>query len=644
MGRDSCDQDARLRKTSVSDTMVSAKHREEANYTLSQLVSHFNQPIHSVAEVPPYFLGNGKPIIDNPVLQFCLERLRQLPAGTVSAWIVGYGASVHDALFIAEEESFPIPVVQAYEIMLWAYRVRLQVEEAVFDEETVGSIAHIAALVSKDIRVASRATQKYSTYLRCNVLIPTLIRVLNHLLLILHTGPFSIDEDNQRSCVDIYVSLLPFTQPLISPGSILPTLVAKRSLDDFCAFPPKEMPVNGLLSVETVDWGELTLDGTDIFYARQTDTFEWTTKEISKNLSLLLSLSSSGHSSCDVAENAHFVDTKQVAKAAQARFFGHDQEDMMKLRTESIVMLGSRIERSVKPLGDKEFKENPSVIHALVNFIVSLKDAERGSTSELVSCLVPCCLELINSTNDMHSALGLAALAHLLLVLDSNHVAWKEVRDDILSRLEDAVRCHRHGVILLVIGHTQQIVLQKLCVGGEVCARLCRQWMVNLHQAANRSVSEHCWELLVGGIIPCLLHLVVFPDARGMELGRLGLSVLLPILSGRSVPTRTQFAATIALINLMLSAHPMMNHHGGKIQCHLLSPFSKRPTVESSDVEALRRLTVHTAAVCVLVCGRSAQAVIDAIEADEEKYQRSFSEIISEVKMLVLLYRANYGN
>ena len=173
-------------------------------------------------------------------------------------------------------------------------------------------------------------------------------------------------------------------------------------------------------------------------------------------------------------------------------------------------------------------------------------------------------------------------------------------------------------------------------VSGKVHAGFCRQWMANLHQAASRSSSGDCWALLVGGIIPALHRLAMLPDARGLEVARLGLSVLLPMSTGELVDLRTQYAATVALINLMVSGHPVMHHHGGKILCHLLVALSNRVADESMENSALQHLTRYSAALCLLLCGPSAQKVIDAVEAEKEKYQGTFLETLSRVQKMAV--------
>jgi hypothetical protein len=105
-----------------------------------------------------------------------------------------------------------------------------------------------------------------------------------------------------------------------------------------------------------------------------------------------------------------------------------------------------------------------------------------------------------------------------------------------------------------------------------------RQWISLLHQSSIRPSSETiCWELLVGGIIALLHQHSELDNADVVEICRPGLSALLPALSmGEFVDTKTQVAALVALINLMMGANTGMPRHGGKIMSHLLSSLPSK--------------------------------------------------------------------
>ena len=610
--------------------MISEEATQEVNDTLSQLVSHFNQPIHTLADAPPFFASDEAPEVESKVLQFCLNRLKPLPDHAVTEWILGYKTRVHDLLSSKKAKSFPIHVLRTYEIVLRIWRERLKVDEFFVTGAEYELLVDVAAVVSKDIRRVYEEPDQHAKHPRDDCLIPTLLRVLNQILQILLFGEDFPAEENLGSWVDIYLSLLPLG-PRISPTVFLPSLCARQTLLELCIFPPTEIPDNSLLSIESADWGDLSLDGMGSLYR-----IEAILDEVWKNLISLFRLTSHEPSSCRKTVLVRFLDTKRVAQVAQARFFGKGHEESMTRPIEFKVILGRRVERTVKSFDEKPYKTDPSVIHTLMTLVTLLDEKDRESTSALVDYLCPCCLALVDSTNPMHAALGVSALAHLLVVLDSSSAAWRKMEGDILAKLEDMARCHRKGLIVVVMGHSQQIILDRLMVSGKVRAGFCRQWLANLHQAASRSSSGDCWELLVGGIIPGLHRLAMLPDARGLEVVRLGLSVLLPMATGDLVDVRTQYAATVALINLMVSGHPVMHHHGGKILCHLLVASSNRVADESRENIALQQMTRYSAAVCLLLCGSSAQKVIDTVEAEKEKYQGTFLEMLSQVQKMAV--------
>jgi hypothetical protein len=616
--------------------MASEGQQQEVNETLSQLVSHFNQSIHAVEEVPPYFVANKLPPLDSPVLQFCLDRLKPLPGHAIAEWIIGY-QTIHDIIISDKEESVPIPVLQNYEVIFWIWGEKLKKDHLVISGPSHGRLVEIAALISNDIRRAHRKSDKYSDYLRCRVLIPTLLRLMNH---VVHTLQICQDFDRELSLspwVDCCVTLLPFIYRRINPTIILPCLSAKQSLNDWCISPPDIVPANNELSLEQADWEVLTLNGVGMCCCSDgADSSVHLVDDIWKSLASLLQLPLSAVSSRPCSAVLRFLDIVRVAQAVQARFYGHDSEDIMELRTESKVVLGSRIVRPIKPLRDKAYQADPSAVHALLTLVTLLDVKDRDSTSELVSYLVPCCLELVDSTDLVESTLGINALASLIVVLDSTNVAWHTMDNAIISKMENAIRCHRQGEGVLAIGRSQHIILQRLAVSGKVHAACSRQWLAKLNHADSRPPSEHCWATIVGGVIPSLYILAKMPNAQGMEVGRLGLSILLPMVAGDFVEPRNQVAAIVALINLMVSAHPIMPHHGGKIMCHLLAAFSNRRTNKPEVNQALRCWTRHATVVCLLLCGSSARKIIQAIELEKEKYQRCFIEMISEVQSMTV--------
>jgi hypothetical protein len=110
-------------------------------------------------------------------------------------------------------------------------------------------------------------------------------------------------------------------------------------------------------------------------------------------------------------------------------------------------------------------------------------------------------------------------------------------------------------------------------------------------------------------------------------------------------------AALTALSNLIVAAHVMMHRHAGKVVCELVAYHCKLlnlqgPNLDTNgansettgynettatanldsksalyrhDISALQQLALHTASVAVVVCGDSAQSILDRIAAVDDK-------------------------
>ena len=139
---------------------------------------------------------------------------------------------------------------------------------------------------------------------------------------------------------------------------------------------------------------------------------------------------------------------------------------------------------------------------------------------------------------------------------------------------------------------------------------------------------------MLGGSLQPLLHkLAQLPDANAMELGRQGLSVLLPLIrwdSNTRYGRRIQVASMACLTSLMMGAYPMMIRHGGKITSELLScvgraqrdlqiqkkvqnRFGTAKKVDH-DTKATILVAVHTASAALVLCGKSAAEALTNVE------------------------------
>lgn len=605
---------------------------------LAQIVSHFNQPIHDVEDVIPYFTaGKNPPIESSEVLKFCIHRVASCPDPAIWDWIIGYETTIRNVFFL-EHPVFPIPVLQGYEIIFFIWLKRLNARPMESELPTSKRLASVITCISIDIRGALRESRTYSNALRCNVLVPTLLRILNHML---HLLRLHIDEYQgngpMESWVECCEALLPFVLSRIDPRRLLPCLLSHRGLEELCIHIPHNITLQYLFSLDGSDWEELILDGKGIIFADNADVSRTLANEAWANLASLMH--------CEACQTEHhplygevvsLLGKTKVAQVIQRRFHGLDAMNSYKPKTESKLLHGRLVERPVSLSKENPYQEDPSLILSLVNLVCLLSNKDHADTVSLVNALVPCCLQLIDSTNPMHVGFGYCALARVMVVLDNKSDAWRMKKKEIILKMEDSIRCHRQGAVVIVLGRCQLAILENLGDNGKVYASFSKQWILNLHQVLHKPTSNQAWELLVGAVIPSLQKLAKLEGARGIELGRVGLSVLLPMVIDELVDIRTRVGATMALINLMVAAYPIMPHHGGKILCHLLSAlsFGLADNDSSDESRAAGCLMKHAAALCLVVCGSSARDILKDIETDKEKYQDFFLDSLSEVQKM----------
>ena len=114
-----------------------------------------------------------------------------------------------------------------------------------------------------------------------------------------------------------------------------------------------------------------------------------------------------------------------------------------------------------------------------------------------------------------------------------------------------------------------------------------------------------------------------------------------------TLSTLVQLAALTALWNLLVSAHPIMPRHAGKIMCELVALLVRSEcltmaTTHDKDVLSLSlssprwlsvvwKLALHTAGMAVVVCGDPALAILDRITTGIDKYDAG---VLDAVQMI----------
>lgn len=356
-----------------------------------------------------------------------------------------------------------------------------------------------------------------------------------------------------------------------------------------------------------------------------------------------------------------------MATAVRAHFFGRDME---RYRDEHIVPnpkfrlhLGHLVE--ISPQAEEEEREKnfmdckphaliPSRLHAVLVFISLLESSDVSGYDQaaFLEQMLPICYELLNSHSDCVVGIGGVILYRLLHGLSKAELGnltcrgesclarigdcpWEVHADNVLTALDEVTRTCRVGRTLVTIGQVQRDLLLRLV---QLCQNkhkykmkrrsVTQYWLLVLEQNQQSSLHAHlAWGILI--VVTKLLNdHTKQENADGFELGRPGLRALLPFIRlhyesdlsshGPEVPTLT----LLALMNLLIAAHPMIHHHAGKILCELLAciaHFSKMmdeqymPRVDDELMSVLN----HVTAVAFVICGEAAQTVCRRLEAGD---------------------------
>jgi hypothetical protein len=362
-------------------------------------------------------------------------------------------------------------------------------------------------------------------------------------------------------------------------------------------------------------------------------------------------------------------------------FFGRDMVGWEpQLHTSQQVVLGRRVTKSRPVVDEKPYQAIPSRVVVTLNFLRLLDQADEdvddpiiawSNQKMIVDNLLPIFSTLLDSTSATFVALGASGMLEIVNLLDrkagrtilhdgtdehhhpleggesrnstnSELSWWRTLVDDGLDALERAFQSSHDGPVIVTIGQAQSKLLMHTHQlrnhypthqWANRRRRITGQWLFRLQRISHRPVTMSlCGELLVGGIVPLLLQHTMNATtttaagtttrtiaADSMEMGRLGLSALLPLIGGDyDVDDKTLVLAMVGLINLLGGAYPIMCNHGGKIICHALAAIAtiinNTKTKDDSSFLLKKNLAVHTGAVAAVICGpKFTTAILDDV-------------------------------
>lgn len=271
---------------------------------------------------------------------------------------------------------------------------------------------------------------------------------------------------------------------------------------------------------------------------------------------------------------------------------------------------------------------------------------------EACSDAIPIALTLLDDVHSFYQGLGAIIFLSVIESLSSFGVDTKissfvaQFNPFLTSAFEAAIKqCGRdEAPLITTICFAQRKWIQYLfshsqhpdcLVSPEIVKALARKAAVDmLHAVINQARfggrdgnDERIVGMLVAGINPLLAMLTELPDAAAVEIARVGLSAVLPLIGwrGSSLESHAIHITSIAcLLSLINGAYPIMPKHGGKILTEillLLDRIDKQKDfhLESDDHKSAANVSVQVAlfcgAVALIVCGKSAEAAVQHVKS-----------------------------
>ena len=478
--------------------------------------------------------------------------------------------------------------------------------------------------------------------IRPRIVMPTLSRLLHTMLCFGCSCSIPIQSETLERCV---TTLLAFGVSRFSPEQLDGSIPDHLSdLSQYCVLYP---PLLDQCSISKMKFDSLVLDGTS--WDDDSGSSGVAARLANQIWKLLLVQvqypESTGTNRITTADAVPTVDqciqqrvierlgVFDLAKRVRAHFYGRDGTDEQKSRQLTKLFLGKTITYQLKSeTSEKAYETIPSRLHVALHFISRLDELTQPVMEELL----PICYELLSASNDSVVAMGAAALFHLLQCKQNSADLWTTVADNLLQLFDMVAKTCRVGPALAVIGLAQWHLFLKLDSSYDK-KRLStlQQWLIILDRNRHRTTDPLVHGLLVGIILP-LLYDHASSGKLCIQVGRLGLSALLPLLRD-DAPVHVQIASILALTNLLVAAYPIMPRHGGKIMCELVACIARIRTQTDDDNDqatpppiVVEKLAQHAAAIALVICGERAREIIDKV-AEDPSYTDLLKQTVADV-------------
>ena len=608
---------------------------------LEQLVTHYAQPVHLPKEHSlPYFEVAIAEV--PPVLQFCYDKIKQ-QSNNIDLLLL-YPSRIRSTLFVKQQpttiSTTGISVLYHYEWLLSL----LHDEESFSAPPSCQPYDAITEVLSTLLIDLTTSVQQAVENTHCKTyVIACLIRLI-HACLRYCSNISVLPPELLRHCV---VRLLAWATPYkrLGPAQVAPSLTEALSYQSLSKTPQKYSPISksNPSSFAGLDWNtplELSADAWCSPAATQA----------AKQCLALLSGNTSDHTmGCgrQACQQLHWTD---VASTIRQHFFGKNdyskEEDI-----ENAVAVPTRLhlgrtvpEKAVEY--DKPYQLVPTRLYSVCSFISLLEN--DVSSAAMIPELVPVLYELLAAPNETIQGMGAACLYHILHITgrQSSQIWSTMLVDNLHTALDLTIQTCRQGAVVAVLGATQTALLEFFDDDQEARRRRRKasqqRLMIlqkNLHNA------ELVWGILAGAVIRLVSQHVRAEDDEALELGRLAMSCLLPLIrqdDGTVTATTVglgadiQWLALVALSHWLVAAHAVMVHHEGKLLGSLLVCLG-RTYEEISPTYVWAR---HAAAMVVLMttCNQygSADDALESVKLAEIIESRAYSQIVVDAANQIL--------
>jgi hypothetical protein len=377
-------------------------------------------------------------------------------------------------------------------------------------------------------------------------------------------------------------------------------------------------------------------------------------------------------------------DAEALATAVRAHFFGRDMVADPAAETVARHQTRLHLGKTVRYVPDPDVTQKPH-LNVPSRVVVALRWMSMLSPKQFTESvwveLLPILYELLSAASYVLNGWGAGAVYRLVSIHDGTNDTFLASEQsetsirNLLLMLHTIAKTCREGPVLAVAGTAYCKLLRLL---GKRHAREASQqrrvatqhWLTVLYQNEARASTHSSLILgLLSGATQLLHDQVECNGANaadGLEVGRLGLSALLPLLvhddaflgpeAGQNTSpynnTRdaVRLAALVALNNLMIAAYPIVPRHSGKILSHLLRTCAELQ--QSSEVgndrdgvgeragkplrvdegKRLQHVALHVASTALVLCGGKGNEFLQRLENDGNSYSKGFLNVVEDVR------------